>query len=207
MEFAVPCWRRHSDSSLSPFLHPPGASLIFSFNLAAARHGGAAVVDRGGGGGGRRRRLCMPLAAGRRRDDAIGQGVPFTLLGGTCRGAFRSGSGALFVLNYSCAVILGVGTRTNYKVPPHPCSSWHLSWCIYSLLLEQTALLIRLHCLVKKMTHATTSVSLPAGLPKPTYLRAFICTRPGSGARSDNQHQHTRNFVFHFSRIDLYYSS
>lgn len=51
-------------------------------------------MDRGGGGGGRRRRLCMPLAAGRRRDDAIGQGVPFTLLGGTCRGAFRSGSPA-----------------------------------------------------------------------------------------------------------------
>jgi hypothetical protein len=38
VEFPVPCWRRHSDSSLSPF-HSPARSffLIFSFSRAAAR--------------------------------------------------------------------------------------------------------------------------------------------------------------------------
>jgi hypothetical protein len=152
VEFPVPCWRRHSDSSLSPFVHPPGASLIFSFS----RGTGTVRSDLGGGAV-----VAVAVAAscgrsffpgkGRRRYDAIGQ-CAFCAFWGDLQGCLpvpehiQSGVVAeqnteqnikeqrfvsrVGVFLYICHPYEGSGRpRTTINGSCSSTCQWHMFWC------------------------------------------------------------------------------
>lgn len=89
VEFPVPCWRRHSDSSLSPF-HSPARSffLIFSFSRAAARTHGPSSDEASSPSPSLLRCVLFSGKGRRRYANAIGQ-CAFCAFQGTYGGTFR----------------------------------------------------------------------------------------------------------------------